>query len=73
MTKPHAFQRYIAGSPSIHWDESVLLAKESPLPKLLTDDLDVHALLTIGKDSNSLRKKLPAKNGQFLFIMICLL
>lgn len=52
LTKPHAFQRYIAGSPSIHWNESVLLAKESQLPKLLTDDLDVHALLTIGELEN---------------------
>ncbi|MFA4133091.1 MULTISPECIES: alpha/beta hydrolase [unclassified Brevibacillus] len=52
LSRPNAFQRYIAGSPSIHWNESVLLAKESQLPSLLTDDLDVHALLTIGELEN---------------------
>lgn len=52
LSRPHAFQRYIAGSPSIHWNESVLLAKELQLPSLLTEDLDVHALLTIGELEN---------------------
>ncbi|MEF3311479.1 alpha/beta hydrolase-fold protein [Paenibacillus sp. GYB004] len=38
LTHPGAFQTYIAGSPSIHWNESALLEKERTLPARLSGD-----------------------------------
>ncbi|GEB32386.1 ferri-bacillibactin esterase BesA [Brevibacillus parabrevis] len=52
LTRPHEYQCYIAGSPSIHWNESVLLEEERRLPERLTDELKVRALLTIGELEN---------------------
>lgn len=52
LTRPHAYQCYIAGSPSIHWNESVLLEEERRLPSLLTDDMRIRALLTVGELEN---------------------
>ncbi|MGN7470542.1 alpha/beta hydrolase [Brevibacillus sp. SAFN-007a] len=61
LTRPHAYQCYIAGSPSIHWNESVLLEEERRLPSLLTDDLRVRALLAIGELENDGRFQVHEK------------
>lgn len=38
FTKPHLFQSYIAGSPSIHWNESMILKEEQQFIENLKKD-----------------------------------
>lgn len=50
LTKPHAFQYYIAGSPSIHWNKQFLLEKEQQFMSLCEHKpMNVHVLLGMGE------------------------
>ncbi|MCQ6561273.1 alpha/beta hydrolase [Paenibacillus mendelii] len=49
FAKPYSFQTYIAGSPSIYWNEKRLLEQERVLPSLLKDGKPIRLLLTIGE------------------------
>ncbi|MGO4537823.1 alpha/beta hydrolase [Paenibacillus sp. 2TAB19] len=51
FSKPDSFQTYIAGSPSIYWNEKPLLKQERALASLLPYDNDVpiRLLITIGE------------------------
>lgn len=49
FSNPYGFQNYIAGSPSIHWNERVLLEKERQFPELLNEKKDVRLLIAMGE------------------------
>lgn len=50
LTKPDAFQYYIAGSPSIHWNKQYLLAQEREFAARLAEDpVGVRLLLAFGE------------------------
>ncbi|MBD2868237.1 alpha/beta hydrolase [Paenibacillus sp. IB182493] len=53
FTKPCAFQTYIAGSPSIYWNERSLLAMERAFEAQLTGDRPVRLQMTIGELENA--------------------
>ncbi|WP_442603954.1 alpha/beta hydrolase [Paenibacillus sp. KN14-4R] len=47
---PHAYQTYIAGSPSIHWNKSFILEAERDLvSRLEQDGMNVNLLITVGE------------------------
>jgi predicted alpha/beta superfamily hydrolase len=52
FSKPYLFQKYVAGSPSIYWNERNLLEKESGFEALLTENKSIELLLTIGELEN---------------------
>ncbi|MDQ0297936.1 putative alpha/beta superfamily hydrolase [Salibacterium salarium] len=50
FTRPSAFQTYVAGSPSIHWNEQRILAEEKQFTSQLSQkNLNVDVLLTVGE------------------------
>ena len=50
FTQPYQFQTYIAGSPSIHWNERILLEKERAFSALLTEqDKPIRLLIGLGE------------------------
>ncbi|AWB43785.1 enterobactin esterase [Paenibacillus sp. CAA11] len=51
FTKPHAFQTYIASSPSIHWNEPLLKQEEQEFTVWLQDhpEADISVLLATGE------------------------
>lgn len=48
FSNPYGFQNYIAGSPSIHWNESVLLEKERQFAGSLGEKKDIRLLIALG-------------------------
>jgi uncharacterized protein len=50
FTKPHAFQCYVAGSPSIHWNrQHLLLAEQQFVSRLEQEPLRIKVLLGVGE------------------------
>jgi hypothetical protein len=50
FTKPSAFQCYIAGSPSIHWNKQLLIQEERQfVSRLKQEPLNVRVLLGVGE------------------------
>lgn len=50
FTKPYAFNTYIAGSPSIHWNKSLLLdAEQKFISSLENDKHHIRLLITVGE------------------------
>lgn len=50
FTKPHAFQTYIAGSPSIHWNERLLLEEANQfLSRFNQEHMNKKLLLSVGE------------------------
>ncbi|WP_035299002.1 alpha/beta hydrolase [Brevibacillus thermoruber] len=50
FTKPHAFQCYVAGSPSIHWNRQHLLLEEQQfVSRLEQEPLRIKVLLGVGE------------------------
>jgi predicted alpha/beta superfamily hydrolase len=52
FTKPYGFRKYVAGSPSIYWNERNLLEAESGFKARLTEPKPIELLLTIGELEN---------------------
>ncbi|OAB38470.1 enterobactin esterase [Paenibacillus glacialis] len=54
FTKPAAFQHYIAGSPSIHWNKEFLLEEEQRfVGRLEQESINVELLIGMGQLENS--------------------
>lgn len=49
FTRPYSFKTYIAGSPSIYWNERALLEKEEAFRSLLDGSMTIDLLLTAGE------------------------
>ncbi|MEC0228905.1 alpha/beta hydrolase [Paenibacillus alba] len=50
LTKPHSFQSYVAGSPSIHWNKELLRQQEEQFPSLLQQNTaKIDLLITVGE------------------------
>ncbi|MFW5436872.1 alpha/beta hydrolase [Paenibacillus apiarius] len=53
FTKPHTFQTYVAGSPSIHWNKSFLLEAERQFVSRVKQDnnnINVNIMIAAGED-----------------------
>lgn len=50
FTKPHAFQTYIAGSPSIHWNQQAMGEQERQfVSRIQQEESNLRVLVTIGE------------------------
>ncbi|WP_346010312.1 alpha/beta hydrolase [Paenibacillus sp. SYP-B3998] len=59
FTKPTAFQSYIAGSPSIHWNKRILLEEEQHFTlRMEQNSMDIGLLLTVGELESSHKSRM---------------
>lgn len=67
FTKPEAFQTYVAGSPSIHWNKPYILEKEKQFAdRLNREKINVGVLTAVGELERANNQRRMVENVQEL-------
>ncbi|MDR7315494.1 alpha/beta hydrolase-fold protein [Brevibacillus nitrificans] len=64
FSRPYSFQNYIAGSPSIHWNERVLLERERAFTGMLEEKKTIRLFIGLGELEASHPSQLSKKASE---------